>query len=223
MHTKGGFMKITRRQSIKAAMGLTGLACTTKVLANVGITPAQVEGPFYPIKQQDDTDLDLTHIKGNEEQAIGKVIEIHGTVVDENNQPITDAVVDIWQANAAGKYSHENDSSTEPLDPNFQGWGIVKTNAKGQYHFKTIKPGQYLAQKDWTRPSHIHFKISKRGYRELITQMYFKGDEHLKTDPLINELPKAEQKKLIVQFSKDPATDIEKGQFNIGLEKVNKT
>ena len=213
--------KITRRFILKTSVSLvTAAASFTALASSKSATPQQEEGPFYPIKPQQDKDLDLTLVQGLSGRAKGEVVEISGVVIDENGNALANAIVDIWQANAAGRYSHEQDSNDAALDPNFQGWGIVKTDEKGFYRFKTIKPGAYPAEKNWTRPPHIHFKVSKRGYWELITQMYFSGERLNDTDALLQKVAKNQQHKLVVDFSSTKDKSVPQGVFNIVLAKV---
>ncbi len=179
-------------------------------------TPSQTEGPFYPIIDQEDKDVDLTRIGNSEQLAEGEIITVEGFVVDRSNKPIPNAKVYVWQANAAGRYAHERDSNPAPLDPNFQGWAITQTDTQGRYHFKTIKPGAYPVSQDWTRPPHIHFKVSCRGYEEITTQMYFADEPLNEVDALLNKLSKDQRKSLIAtQMSIETSF-----QFNVVLAKT---
>lgn len=144
-------------------------------------TPKQMSGPFYPVHEQEDKDVNLVQIQGREEKAKGDVIHIQVIVKDTMGNRLRDVVVDMWQANAAGRYTHPNDNSDRPLDPNFQGWAIVPTNRRGRVHFKTIMPGAY-----GKRTPHIHFKFAKTGYKRLTTQMYFPEESLNKTDRIFN-------------------------------------
>jgi len=172
------------------------------------LTPAEVEGPFYPIFPQKDKDFDLTHVEGKPGMAKGKVIWIEGLVVDAVGAPLEDVSVDIWHANAAGRYRHPRDKNiAAPVDPNFQGWAIVQTGKAGQFRFKTIMPGPYPASKEWMRPPHIHFKVSKRGYHVLTTQMYFPGHPLNDTDLLLQQKAPNQQKFMIAsRISLNPET-----------------
>lgn len=211
--------KISRRSMITAGAGLAASAVATSVLGSqVQVTPPNPEGPFYPKHQQVDKDMDLTLIEGHTEHAQGQVIRVTGKVLDENGQPVEGALVDIWQANANGRYDHEDDSASAPLDPNFQGWGMVKTDAEGNYSFTTIKPGAYLAEEGWTRPPHIHYKVSRRGYRELTTQMYFSGESLNETDRLFQDVDADARGLLVVDFQEKDG--IPQGDFPIVLAKV---
>jgi protocatechuate 3,4-dioxygenase beta subunit len=162
-------------------------------------TPRETEGPFYPLYPQKDKDFDLTRVKGQPGVAKGKVIIIHGQVVDTEGRPVEDATVDLWQANAAGRYRHPRDPSKAPLDPNFQGWAIVKSGREGWFRFRTIFPGSYPASVDWMRPPHIHFKISKRGFSELTTQMYFPGQKLNDSDLLLMQKSDEEAARMIAR------------------------
>jgi len=180
-------------------------------------TPAEIEGPFYPVYAQKDKDFDLTHIEGQTGVARGKIIMIRGRVVDTDGKPIEDATVDLWQANAAGRYLHPNDTNPAPLDPNFQGWAIVPSGKDGGFRFKTVYPGAYPASDTWMRPPHIHFKVSKRGYVALTTQMYFPG-EKLNEQDLLLRRKRVEDRPLMIatRIQNDP----EIFEYEIVLERA---
>lgn len=165
-------------------------------------TAAEIEGPFYPLHAQKDKDFDLTTFDGKQQQAAGEHLFIEGVVLDEQSRPIEDAMVDLWQANAYGRYRHPHDRSQGKLDPNFQGWAIVQSGAAGGFKFKTVLPGTYLAAKNWERPPHIHFKVMKRGYVELITQMYFPDHPLNKRDFLLQRKKAYEQKGMVAELVK---------------------
>ena len=127
---------------------------------------------------------DLTRIAPGRPVAAGVRIEVSGVLSDERGRPISEALIEIWNANHWGRYTHDEDPAREPLDPNFLGIGRTLTDADGRYHFLTIKPGAYLARPDigrW-RPRHIHLSILGKGAR-LITQMYFANDPYNAGDP----------------------------------------
>lgn len=213
---------IDRRKWLKLGLGLTAgaigsgftISKITDTNDNCRLTPILELGP-YPVmkyRNQADHDIDLTSIKGNKGIAKGKKLLLSGIITDENCKPIQGAVVEIWQANHFGKYHHEFDNKGEE-DPNFQGWGQAITNAKGEYKFKTIVPGLY-----GYRARHIHLKISKRGYHELTTQLYFDGEERNKTDGILNNFPHEDQQQIIRPMVADG--DINKMEFNISIDKV---
>ncbi len=196
-----------RRRFVKASIVSSFLALFSKDSLAGTVTPPEIEGPFYPLTPQKDMDFDLTSVIGREGTAQGQVVFIEGQVVDQNSNPVEDATVDIWQANAAGRYRHPHDTNPAPLDPDFQGWAIVQSGKQGKFKFKTIVPGAYPVNKDWTRPPHIHFKVSKRGYSELTTQMYFPANELNSTDILLQAKSKNEQQLMIARtVSESPFT-----------------
>jgi protocatechuate 3,4-dioxygenase beta subunit len=211
--------KINRRTIIKAGAGIAAAVVTTHVIAEPSTpTPANPEGPFYPRHKQVDKDADLTLIEGHTERAQGEVIRVTGQVVDEMGEPVEGALVDIWQANSYGRYHHEDDPAEAPDDPDFQGWGMVKTDAEGRYSFTTIKPGAYQVDGNWRRPPHIHYKVSRRGYHELTTQMYFAGESLNETDQLLLSVAEENRDLLVVDFQEIDGTP--QGDFPIVMAKV---
>ena len=180
-------------------------------------TPPEIEGPFYPLVAQEDTDFDLTKIEGRSASALGQVVTITGQVKDLEGKPISGATVDLWQANAAGKYRHPHDSSKAKLDPNFQGWAVLKTDNNGQYTVKTIIPGAYPVSGEWTRPPHIHFKVSKLGYEGVTTQMYFPDHPLNTADRLLKRKSTREQ---ALMTAKPIDGDSSSLQYNIYLLKL---
>ena len=138
---------------------------------NCKITPPQSTGPFYkePSKIFNN---DMT----NNGKAIGKRIKVYGKVLNNKCKPISNAVLDIWQANSFGKYNHEADLSESRKDNEFYGYMRLLSNERGEYSFNTILPGSYKVSKDLTRTPHIHFKVMNNK-KQLTTQMYFKGNE----------------------------------------------
>ena len=211
-------MKTTRRKFIKS--GLVASTLTSIALARTtkfSPTPAEIVGPFYPVTAQKDKDFDLTHIKGRSAKALGEIIHIEGMVSDKYGTPIEDAIVDLWQANAAGRYRHPRDTNSAPLDPNFQGWAIVPSGVAGEFKFTTIMPGAYPATRNWMRPPHIHFKVNKSNYAELTTQMYFPGHELNAIDWLIQEKNAKEQQLMTATLiRKNPVTF----HYQIVLEEI---
>ena len=128
--------KLTRRD-MNRALGLAGgsLLLGPGLARAATMTPAQTEGPFYPVVEQDDKDTDLTRIAGRREMAEGERILVRGRVLDTRGRVLQGATVDVWQATHYGRYSHPKDPNPNPLDPNFQGWGIMQTDGDGAYGF----------------------------------------------------------------------------------------
>ena len=133
-------------------------------------TPDQVLGPFYPFMNEPMPGGDLTRLPGRKDRARGQIVHVTGLVSDRYGVPVRGAKLIIWQANAFGRYTHPNDASAAPLDPNFEGFAVIRTDDDGRYHLKTIKPGGYPVGPSTMRPPHIHFEVFGRNER-LITQM----------------------------------------------------
>lgn len=191
-----------------AALGSIANAKISENLASscTSPTPVQPKGPFYPVTDQLDKDNDLTLVQGKSVPAQGQAIYISGKVLDSDCQPIEGALVEIWQACETGKYNHPNDPNTAALDPNFQYFGRSVSKADGSYLFKTIIPGAYPADTDWVRPPHVHFRVIKRGYIELITQMYFAGNKYNNDDHILQSLSKEDQNSVVIS-PKDADSD----------------
>lgn len=211
----------SRRHFIKSALVLGTVAAAelmkpTIVLAACAPTPRETEGPFYPVNFPLDNDNDLTFVKNQSRKAQGEIIWIQGRVQDEACQPVSGALVEIWQACTTGRYNHPGDTNPATLDPNFQYWGKAVTNDKGEYAFKTVKPGSYPASWFWTRPPHIHFKVHSRSHSELTTQMYFAGEPLNHKDRLFRSHPPEEQARCLVAFQK--VKSISTGLFNVTLK-----
>jgi len=149
--------------------------------------------------------------------AKGKDIWITGEVYDSAGIPVEDAMVEIWQANAEGRYSHPHDPNPAPRDQNFQGWAIVPSGTAGGFRFHTVMPGSYPAGPGWERPPHIHFKVMKRGFVELITQMYFPGHPLNETDRLLQRKTDEEQKLMVAEVLREQESNF---HYRIVLERA---
>ena len=146
-------------------------------------------GPVFGhgLIREHDNDLTAQHTG----EPIGERIFVHGQVLDEDGRPVRGALIEIWQANAAGRYRHKMDGYHAPLDPNFSGGGRLLTDNDGRYWFKTIKPGPYPWANHYNawRPSHIHLSLFGAGIlSRLVTQMYFPGDPLQPLDPMFNSI-----------------------------------
>lgn len=216
-----------RRNFLKLA-GISGLSMVTlkatSAMDSCDFKPTakQPLGPFYPMQFPNDIDVDLTRVKGKATRATGVVVVIEGIITDDYCKPVQGAIVEIWQACHTGKYNHPSDTSDTPLDHDFQYYGTMRTNQKGEYAFKTIRPGSYQASEEWRRPPHIHYKVSLRGYRELVTQLYFEGNDLNHTDLILNDLQIEDRKKVIVKFEKAIIDNeqVLKGNFDMTLNKL---
>ena len=147
---------------------------------------SEVTAPVFRAEELGPKDNDLILNYAKDGLPIGERIVVHGYVQDQLGRPVKNALVEVWQCNASGRYRHKKDQYIGALDPNFGGCGRMLTDENGYYAYRTIKPGPYPWRNrvnDW-RPAHIHYAISGDGWvQRLITQMYFEGD------PLIRELP----------------------------------
>jgi protocatechuate 3,4-dioxygenase beta subunit len=207
--------RVSRRDVLRAAL-VSGAALAVPGRAAAELcreTPPQEEGPFY-LNSYDRTrptphNSDLTAVPGATGRPEGDVIYVTGRVTDEECRPVKGAMVEIWQANAKGRYIHAADPNPAPKDPNFLGFGEAMTDENGTYSFKTIKPGAYPVPGGWIRPPHIHFKVHGGFFHMMITQMYFAGEEHNRDDFLLNSISKAEQKRLIVEPARRPESNTE--------------
>jgi protocatechuate 3,4-dioxygenase beta subunit len=149
-------------------------------------TPSEILGPFYPVMRTVEVTADLTTTPGKPGRASGQVIHLMGRVLNVQGQPVAGARVELWQANAQGRYRHPSDTNPAPLDPVFEGFGVQITDAEGRYRFKTIKPGPYPAAAGMRAP-HLHFDVTGRVNR-VITQMYFPGEPLNEGDFLLRNI-----------------------------------
>jgi protocatechuate 3,4-dioxygenase beta subunit len=168
-------------------------------LISIPHTLSELTGPLYGHNPIGGPDSDLTRHFADPPQ--GERIIIAGRVLDEDGRGIPSAMVEIWQANAAGRYRHSRDDHAAPLDPNFFGAGRALTDAEGHYRFTTIKPGAYPWRNHhnaWC-PAHIHFSLFGAGLlSRLVTQMYFPHDPLIPLDPIINSIPDADARERLI-------------------------
>jgi protocatechuate 3,4-dioxygenase, beta subunit len=159
----------------------------------------RLDGPVFGESALEALDNDLT--RQHDGEPLGERILVHGRVLDAEGRPIRGALVEVWQANAAGRYRHEVDQHPAPLDPNFSGAGRCLTDDEGRYSFTTIKPGAYPWRNHdnaW-RPAHIHFSLFGRLFTErLVTQMYFPGDPLFQFDPIFRSVRDPKARELLV-------------------------
>jgi protocatechuate 3,4-dioxygenase beta subunit len=176
----------------------------TRTLIKIPQTVTELNGPRFSPEQFPPTDNIAVN---NGKEALGERIIVAGHVRDEDGRPVANTMVEIWQANAAGRYNHDRDQHDAPLDPDFAGIGRVFTDETGAYRFITIKPGSYPWGNHYNawRPNHIHFSLFGPGFAtRLITQMYFPGDPLLALDPIFLATPDAAaRERLIGKFDLD--------------------
>src|ERR1700691_4387134 len=183
----------------------------TKPQVSIPYTLSEVTGPLFGPEIVSPTASDLT--RGHAGEPLGERIIVNGRVLDENSRPLPNTLVEIWQANAAGRYLHRVDQHAAPLDPNFTGCGQAITDCEGRYRFVTIRPGEYPwgnHHNAW-RPAHIHFSLFGPAFAtRLVTQMYFQGDPLILFDPIFNctEDEKA-RNRLISQFDWETTIPLE--------------
>lgn len=176
-------------------------------LIAVPLTLSELTGPGPVISATTSEDADLTRNAGTGEEALGQRIIVTGRVLDELGAPVPNTLLEVWQANAAGRYLHKRDDWPGPLDPNFLGMGRCLTNAEGVYRFLTVRPGAYPWKNHpnaW-RPAHIHFSVFGPTLRSrLITQMYFPDDPLHQLDPILSAVPGEEtRKRLVAAYAHD--------------------
>ena len=163
------------------------LRSPTKPLVALPQTISELSGPLFARDIVKPGSFDLTRQHNGE--PIGQRIVVSGRVFDESDRPLPHTLIEVWQANAAGRYLHEQDQHDAPLDPNFTGCGQVLTDSDGRYSFVTIRPGEYPWRNHYNawRPAHIHFSLFGPAFAtRLVTQMYFPGDPLLAHDPIFN-------------------------------------
>ncbi|HET6757569.1 MAG TPA: protocatechuate 3,4-dioxygenase [Burkholderiales bacterium] len=203
---------VSRRRLI-AASGIALFSTVSPLkAAQLLATPPQVKGPFYPLSLPLDRDNDLTSVAGNSGVAKGLITDIGGRVLDERGRAVPKVRVEIWQANAYGRYHHERDRQNKPIDPNFQGYGQFVTDADGGYRFRTIKPVAYPG-----RAPHIHFALTGEDFAPLITQMYIAGAPENKNDQLLNSIGDARLRESLIVKLTESADGSLRGTFDIVL------
>jgi len=161
-------------------------------LLSLDNTLSEITGPRFGHDRIGPLDNDLIRNFAKTGDPIGQRILVHGRVLDENARPVPGALIEVWQANAGGRYRHRKETYLAPLDPNFGGCGRTLTDPEGRYCFRTIKPGAYPwpnGVNDW-RPAHIHLSVFGHAFAQrLITQMYFEGDPMIWQDPIVATIP----------------------------------
>jgi protocatechuate 3,4-dioxygenase beta subunit len=192
----------------------TILRSPQRALISLDNTLSEISGPVFGHDILGDLDDDLIHnFASSGESAIGPRIIVYGRVLDERGIGVAGALVEVWQANAGGRYRHKRDGYLAPLDSNFGGCGRSITGDDGSYSFRTVQPGAYPwpnGPNDW-RPAHIHFSIFGHGFgQRLITQMYFEGDPMIWQCPIVGSVPdKAGIEQLIAKLDRHNTTPMD--------------
>jgi protocatechuate 3,4-dioxygenase beta subunit len=185
--------------------GSTRKRAPSKPVVLIPQTLTELTGPVYGHDAVQPGEGDLT--RQHEGEPLGERIIVAGRVLDEDGRPVPNTLVEIWQANAAGRYIHSRDQHPAPIDPNFTGAGRVVTDTEGRYRFTSVRPGAYPWRNHpnaW-RPAHIHFSLFGPSFlTRLVTQMYFPGDPLFPFDPIFNSVPdERARKRLIARFDMD--------------------
>lgn len=196
----------------------TSLRSQRKPLVPLPQSLSELTGPVFGHCAVTSDDADLTRNAVRDGEAIGERIIVAGRLIDESGRAIPNALIEVWQANAAGRYVHSQDQHEAPLDPNFLGTGRALTDGAGRYHFTTIRPGAYPWRNHpnaW-RPAHIHFSVFGTAFiQRLVTQMYFPGDPLLALDPIFNATADAAaRQRLVAGYS----TELTEPEWALGFE-----
>lgn len=199
-----------RQLGFSAALLVTPGAFAEKLL----LTPAQTEGPFYPSKLPLDTDNDLIVMNDALTPAVGEITWLSGKILDSRGEPIRNATVEIWQADANGVYLHSGSANSGKRDGNFQGFGRFLTGSNGEYLFRTIKPVPYPG-----RTPHIHFAVKMKGKEKFTTQCYIKGEPQNKTDGVLKGI-KGEKARAAVMVDFAPMKSSKAGEWQARFDIV---
>jgi protocatechuate 3,4-dioxygenase beta subunit len=184
----------------------TVLRSPRRPLVPLAASLSELTGPAFGDDAVLPADADLTRVAGRAGEPLGQRIIVTGRVLEEEGRPVANALVEVWQANASGRYFHSVDRHQAPLDPNFTGAGRCLTDARGAYRFTTVHPGAYPWHNHanaW-RPAHIHFSLFGAAFlSRLVTQMYFPGDPLLPLDPVLGGVPEHARPLLISSYAHD--------------------
>jgi protocatechuate 3,4-dioxygenase beta subunit len=188
---------------------------------------ADTAGPVFAPGSVAADEADLSRLSPAAPRALGQLITVSGRVLDESGRPVRGCLMEMWNANAAGKYIHHNDPSPVPADVNFRGHGRIVTDDSGRFRFRTIKPGGYAvpdheagAKAGWWRPPHLHFSLFGASFgARLITQMFFPGEPLNALDLILNSIPdKAARDRLVLRFV--PRTGSNSGEGDAPLDYI---
>ncbi len=178
-------------------------------------TPAQTEGPFYPVAFPADSDNDLVQVRGQAAHAMGTILHLQGRVLDASGKPLSGALVEIWQCDAQGLYDHPGQPGRGRRDSAFQGYGKVLTDAQSSYRFRTLKPVAYAG-----RTPHIHLKVATADGRRLTTQFYLAGDPRNERDFVYRGALHDAGSRERIEMRLQPANGLEAGAFATTMDIV---
>jgi protocatechuate 3,4-dioxygenase, beta subunit len=213
-----------RRRRIVVSAAALALLTPAAALAQAGRlrpTPAMTEGPFYPDRLPADRDADLATVAGRPGAAAGRLLYLSGRVLDARERPLANARIELWQANANGRYIHSADGDASgALDPNFQGYAALATDAEGRYRIRTVLPGPYPG-----RTRHLHFNFfggTRDRKRKLTTQMFFEGERDNERDGVYRALDRDERRAATGRYA-DPAPGAEARSLAVSWDVVLRT
>ncbi len=215
---------IARRELIIGGIGAlatSSVRAQTPPASPLIVTPPQIEGPFYPYEPPAETDTDLVRLATDDAPALGEVVHLFGTVRAISGRPYRNVTVELWQADAGGKYRHPGDAAGAARDLRFQGYGRTTTDEAGAFRFRTIRPPAYLmdAARDDRRAPHFHLAVSTRGVRRLTTQLYIAGEPLNATDHWLHMVADPAQRASLIRPLKD-GTAIERNAKRIEYQIV---
>ncbi|GAA5138985.1 hypothetical protein GCM10023213_18920 [Prosthecobacter algae] len=203
MSTDPFHIRFDRRRLLQSLLLTTGGIITSSIYAEaLTLTPRATEGPYYPDHLPLDQDNDLLQIQGNAAQAVGTVTEFGGRLLNADGKPIQDALIELWQADNNGCYIHSRGTQRgKERDPQFQGYGKIITNEKGEYRFRTIKPGLYTG-----RTIHWHVAVKQGDKRMLTTQLYIAGVPQNDRDGVLRSMGNEAQRLSVIREFKPKET-----------------
>jgi len=204
-----------RSFSRRLLLAATVLPLRQGLAADAVATPAQTEGPFYPVAFPADTDNDLVQVRGQAAHAMGTILHLQGRVLDASGRPMPGAMVEIWQCDSQGLYDHPGQSGRERRDAAFQGYGKVLADAQSTYRFRTLKPVAYPG-----RTPHIHLKVAIADGRRLTTQFYLAGDPQNERDFVYRGALRDARSRERIEMRLEPANGLEAGAFATTMDIV---
>lgn len=198
----------TRRSFLELGL-LAGVmtVCSPESLAQTEMptTPSTILGPYYPVIRPVELDTDLTRLRGHRSRAKGQIVHVAGRILNQHGEPLRGARVELWQANAAGRYNHRSDANPAPLDPDFQGYGVQLADREGRFRFTTIKPGPYPFD-GGTRAPHLHFQVTGQAERR-VTQMFFADEVLNAQDQVLQSVPRRRESMVAHLLAAPPDED----------------